>query len=162
MRCCGGIVLAFRNGTRRHRAKYSCICFLGLGCGLARRVAADPAVAAGSELSSVCRRPHYRRHPELLERNLEPPVRARRSLGAPRIQRCRVTWTQLAFENTDENFSIRHLGENLAPILFAKKFPCCFISQRQNAKHGDVVSRRGNQWCRCCFDCLRAFALWLW
>ncbi len=83
-----------------------------------------------------------RRHPLQQPRRNQPFICGGQR-DHKRIQRCRVTWTQLAFENTDENFSIRHLGENLAPILFAKKFPCCFISQRQNAKHGDVVSRRG-------------------
>src|ERR1043165_9057937 len=48
---------------------------------------------------------------------------------------------QGAFKDEGKNSSIRNLGENLMPILFAKKFARFFVSQCQKAKHGDIVSR---------------------
>jgi len=48
---------------------------------------------------------------------------------------------EVALKDEDKNFSIRDLGENLLPILFAKKFARFFVPQCQKAKHGDIVPR---------------------
>ena len=48
---------------------------------------------------------------------------------------------QVAFKDEGKNFSIWDLKESLMPILFAKKFARFFVSQRQKAKHGDIVPR---------------------
>src|SRR5215510_15809251 len=48
---------------------------------------------------------------------------------------------QVAFKDKAKYFTVRDLGENLEPILFAKKFAGFFISQRQKAKHRDIMPR---------------------
>jgi len=58
-----------------------------------------------------------------------------------RVERGGVIWMQVAFKDEGKNFSIWDLKESLMPILFAKKFARFFVSQRQKAKHGDIVPR---------------------
>src|SRR5262249_51863541 len=67
------------------------------------------------------------------------------------VQRCRVARAQVAVENTPENFGVRHVCENLVPILLAEKVSSSFISQRQKTEHRNIVPRGG----RHCASCMR-------
>ena len=46
---------------------------------------------------------------------------------------------KFAFKNPDQNVRLRHLFENLAPILRVKEIARVFIAQRQKAKHRDIM-----------------------
>jgi len=55
------------------------------------------------------------------------PFICRRKRYHEGVQRGRIIWAQVSFENTDEEFCIRDVRKDVAPILFPKKV-CAAIS----------------------------------
>src|SRR2546430_16654317 len=65
-----------------------------------------------------------------------------RKCGHKGVERRCIIGAKTVFENPDQNFRIRHLGEDFTPVLTEKKVARLLVPQRQNAEHRYIMPRR--------------------